>query len=165
MSRGGAADEEEPESAVAAAGAARGKVVSAMMRKHLVESMVPVLVDLKRLLEAGRHPLLSELMATLRALLKDHKHEVGHPWSTNRLSPAPHLSADALGDSHWSPLSYITNGTDGSWAYGQWMLKMATEDCAVCVTLVWSTEARWRPCRLRTSWCRTGCWRRSCSTT
>ena len=118
MSRGGAADEEEPESAVAAAGAARGKVVSAMMRKHLVEGMVPVLVDLKRLLEAGRHPLLIELMATMRALLLDHKHEVGHLWSTKRVFPALHLSANHLKTLIPVQLHHYWDG----WKLGVWAM-------------------------------------------
>lgn len=52
------------------------QVVSAMMRKHLVESMVPILVELKRTLQAQKHPLLGDMMVTLRVLLKDHKTEV-----------------------------------------------------------------------------------------
>lgn len=47
-----------------------------MMKKHLVEGMVPVLVELKRMLEARRHSLLQQLMLTLRTLLRDHKTEV-----------------------------------------------------------------------------------------
>lgn len=69
------ADDGEPESKAAAAGAAKGKVVSAMMRKHLVEGMVPIMAELKRLLESQRHPLLPALMLTMRTLLKDHKSE------------------------------------------------------------------------------------------
>jgi hypothetical protein len=42
-----------------------------------VESLVPVLVELKRVLEAARSALLGELLATLRTLLRDHKAEVG----------------------------------------------------------------------------------------
>ena len=37
---------------------------------------MPVIIDLKRLLEARRHPLLGDLMAAIRALLKDYKSEV-----------------------------------------------------------------------------------------
>jgi hypothetical protein len=37
---------------------ARGKVISALMKRHLVESVVPVLVELRRLLMEVRHPLL-----------------------------------------------------------------------------------------------------------
>jgi hypothetical protein len=47
-----------------------------MMKKYLAEGMVPVLLELKRLLEARRSPLLGDLLATLRALLKEHRSEV-----------------------------------------------------------------------------------------
>lgn len=83
VGRGAAADEDEAECQAAAAGAAKGKVVSAMMRKHLVERMVPIFVELKRMLEARRHPLLQSLMLTLRVLLKDHKNEAGHLRTTS----------------------------------------------------------------------------------
>lgn len=73
-SRGAAAAGEDDAENPAAA--AKGKVVSAMMRKHLVEGIVPVMVELKRLLEAKNHPLLSQLMLAMRVLLKDHKSEV-----------------------------------------------------------------------------------------
>ena len=74
-------------------GAAKSKVVGAMMRKHLVEAGIPVLAELKRMLEAQRHRLLGPLMNTLQVLLKDHKHEV-HPTAVviavvmHRLRPA-----------------------------------------------------------------------------
>lgn len=38
---------------------------------------MPVLVELNRALEAAHSPLLGELLATLRTLLRDHKAEVG----------------------------------------------------------------------------------------
>ncbi len=47
-----------------------------MMKKHLVEGVVPVLIDLKRNLEGLRHWLLGDLLTCIRALLKDHKNEV-----------------------------------------------------------------------------------------
>ena len=47
-----------------------------MMKKHLVEGVVPVLIELKRSLEGLRHWLLGDLLTCIRALLKDHKHEV-----------------------------------------------------------------------------------------
>lgn len=70
-----AAAEEEEASAQAAEGAAKGRLVSAMMKKYLAEGMVPVLLELKRCLEATRHPLLGDLLAAFRALLRDHKNE------------------------------------------------------------------------------------------
>ena len=75
-SKGSAADSEEPGSLETAAGAAKGRAVSAVMKRYLVEKMLPILVELKRLLEARQHPLLGDLMTTLTTLLKDHKAEV-----------------------------------------------------------------------------------------
>ena len=76
MASKGAADEDEAASAGFMAHAAKGRLVSSMMKKYLAEAMVPMLLELKRALEAARHPLLGQLLATLRALLKEHKHEV-----------------------------------------------------------------------------------------
>eukprot|EP00873_Tetraselmis_striata_P004786 jgi/Tetstr1/425050/TSEL_015515.t1 len=68
------------EEGAAAGGEAMGVLkrglVSGMMKKHLVEAVVPVLVELKRQLEAAHHPLMSALRATFCALLKDYKAEV-----------------------------------------------------------------------------------------
>lgn len=47
-----------------------------MMKKHLVEGVVPVLIELKRTLEGLCHWLLGDLLTCIRALLKDHKSEV-----------------------------------------------------------------------------------------
>ncbi|KAK9845075.1 hypothetical protein WJX74_010283 [Apatococcus lobatus] len=66
----------EEQTGKAAMGAAKSKVVGAMMRKHLVEAGIPVLAELKRMLEAQRHRLLGPLMATLQVLLRDHKNEI-----------------------------------------------------------------------------------------
>lgn len=74
--KGGAAAGDEPNDAAAAVGAARGRVVSSMMRKHLVAAVVPVALQLKRQLEEARHVLLGDLMVALASLLADHKHEV-----------------------------------------------------------------------------------------
>ena len=72
-----AADDDEPSAAAAAAvGAAKGRLVSAMMKKHLCEAVVPVLIELKRLLERRRHALLGDLMVCIAAMLRDYKHEV-----------------------------------------------------------------------------------------
>ncbi|KIY91854.1 Condensin-2 complex subunit D3 [Monoraphidium neglectum] len=59
-----------------AAARARGRLVSAMMKRHLVESVVPVMVELRRLLGEARSPLMGDLMATFSALLKEYKGEV-----------------------------------------------------------------------------------------
>ncbi|KAF6260358.1 non-SMC mitotic condensation complex subunit 1-domain-containing protein [Scenedesmus sp. NREL 46B-D3] len=87
-SRLAAQDEDEPTqpsqatagggsaTAAEAAARARGKLVSALMKRHLVEQVVPVLVELRRLLAELRHPLLVELMGCFAALLKEYKSEV-----------------------------------------------------------------------------------------
>ncbi|WIA29655.1 hypothetical protein OEZ86_012141 [Tetradesmus obliquus] len=62
--------------AAEAAARARGKLVSALMKRHLVEQVVPVLVELRRLLAELKHPLLVELMGCFAALLKEYKSEV-----------------------------------------------------------------------------------------
>ncbi|GAB4813688.1 hypothetical protein N2152v2_000734 [Parachlorella kessleri] len=68
---------EDPDADPAAAvGAAKGKLVSAMMKKHLVEGVVPVIIELKRAMEAARHPLLGDLMAATAAMLRDYKNEI-----------------------------------------------------------------------------------------
>ena len=72
----GAAEEDEVATAGSVASAAKGKLVSSMMKKYLAEAMVPMLLELRRALEAARHPLLGQLLATLASLLKEHKHEV-----------------------------------------------------------------------------------------
>jgi len=72
----GTAEEEEVPTAGSMAHAAKGKLVSSMMKKYLAEAMVPMLLELKRTLEVARHPLLGQLLATLASLLKEHKNEV-----------------------------------------------------------------------------------------
>lgn len=73
------ADAEDPGTQAAASAqvaAAKGRLMGSMMRKHLLEQVVPVLVELHRQLTASRHPLLGALMQAAAALLKEHKDEV-----------------------------------------------------------------------------------------
>ncbi|GLC77673.1 hypothetical protein PLESTF_001971200 [Pleodorina starrii] len=56
---------------------ARGKLVGAMMKKHLAESVVPLMVELRYMLQAQKHPLLGSLMLCMASLLRDFKSEVG----------------------------------------------------------------------------------------
>ncbi|EFJ45782.1 hypothetical protein VOLCADRAFT_118285 [Volvox carteri f. nagariensis] len=55
---------------------ARGKLVGAMMRKHLVDSVMPLMVELRYMLQAQKHPLLGSLMLCMATLLRDYKSEV-----------------------------------------------------------------------------------------
>jgi hypothetical protein len=70
-------DEDVEEDAAATAMAdARGKLVSSIMKKNLMENVVPTLIELRALLTDKRSPLAGTLMATLRVLLKDYKSEI-----------------------------------------------------------------------------------------
>ena len=60
----------------AIAGAAKRRVVAAMMKKFLADEMLPVLLELRGVLAAARSPLAGALSATLMALLAEHKSEV-----------------------------------------------------------------------------------------
>ncbi|KAG2440678.1 hypothetical protein HYH02_010257 [Chlamydomonas schloesseri] len=73
---GAADDDAEPSATQEDATRARGKLVGAMMRKHLAESVVPLMVELRYLLQAQKHPLLGSLMLCLASLLRDYKSEV-----------------------------------------------------------------------------------------
>jgi condensin-2 complex subunit D3 len=56
--------------------AAKGKVISAMMKKHLVDTIVPLVIELKRILEAQKSPLLGILLNFACAVLKEYKEEI-----------------------------------------------------------------------------------------
>ncbi|CAI5528622.1 unnamed protein product [Closterium sp. Naga37s-1] len=60
----------------ALANALKGRVVTQLMKKNLVENTIPVLIELKRLLEAQTSPLQGALMACLRCLFKEYKEEI-----------------------------------------------------------------------------------------
>lgn len=55
--------------------AARGRVVSQVVKKNLIQNAVPIFIELKRLLESKNSPLIGSLMECLRVLLKDYKNE------------------------------------------------------------------------------------------
>ncbi|GLI65850.1 hypothetical protein VaNZ11_009480, partial [Volvox africanus] len=78
--RFGAAAEDDAEQLTGTqedAAKARGKLVGAMMRKHLTESVVPLMVELRYMLQAQKHPLLGSLMLCMASLLREHKSEIG----------------------------------------------------------------------------------------
>ncbi|GIL49185.1 hypothetical protein Vafri_5652 [Volvox africanus] len=77
--RFGAAAEDDAEQLTGTqedAAKARGKLVGAMMRKHLTESVVPLMVELRYMLQAQKHPLLGSLMLCMASLLREHKSEI-----------------------------------------------------------------------------------------
>lgn len=65
--------EDEQESAMTAA---KGKLLSKIVKKNILENIVPILIELKHLLEKHRSPLLKYLMMYLKELLKDFKSEL-----------------------------------------------------------------------------------------
>lgn len=58
------------------AAAARGGAVTQAVKKGLVQNMIPIFIELKRLLESKNSPLIGSLMECLRVLLKDYKNEI-----------------------------------------------------------------------------------------
>ncbi|KAK4742661.1 hypothetical protein SAY87_000662 [Trapa incisa] len=80
-SRGATSDSPEMEedagdSSGVASSAAKGRVLSQAVRKGLIQNMIPIFIELKRLLEGKNSPLIGSLMDCLRHLLKDYRHEV-----------------------------------------------------------------------------------------
>ncbi|GAQ85855.1 condensin complex subunit 1 [Klebsormidium nitens] len=82
------ADDDAPDDgaggAAAAAAAAKGRLVSAVMKKNLMENVVPILIELKRVLEEARSPLLGPLMECIRSLLKEYKAELDDIFAADR---------------------------------------------------------------------------------
>lgn len=68
-------DEEGGESGGALT-AARGRVVTQVAKKNLIQNAIPIFIELKRLLESKNSPLTGCLMECLRVLLKDYKNEI-----------------------------------------------------------------------------------------
>ncbi|XP_054821462.1 uncharacterized protein LOC129320202 [Prosopis cineraria] len=56
--------------------AARGKIITQVVKKGLIQNTVPVFIELKRILESKNSPLTGSLMECLRVLLKDYKNEI-----------------------------------------------------------------------------------------
>mmetsp|Transcript_25687 Transcript_25687/g.64635 ORF Transcript_25687/g.64635 Transcript_25687/m.64635 type:complete len:1390 (-) Transcript_25687:1856-6025(-) len=55
---------------------ARGKIFSRLARKNLMENVVPILAELKRLLERMHSPLLRHLLSALTEMTRDYKEEI-----------------------------------------------------------------------------------------
>ncbi|PON80371.1 Condensin subunit 1/Condensin-2 complex subunit D [Parasponia andersonii] len=70
------AEIEEDGDGSASAAAARGKAITQAVKKGLIQNMIPIFIELKRLLEGKNSPLIGSLMECLRVLLKDYKNEI-----------------------------------------------------------------------------------------
>ncbi|RWW16055.1 hypothetical protein BHE74_00046110 [Ensete ventricosum] len=69
-------DDDGGESAGSVVHAARGRVVTQVAKKNLIQIAVPVFIELKQLLQSKNSPLSGCLMECLRILLKDYKNEI-----------------------------------------------------------------------------------------
>lgn len=68
-------NDEEGGDSEASAAAARGRAATQAVRKGLIQTTIPIFIELKRLLES-KNPLIGSLMECLRILLKDYKNEI-----------------------------------------------------------------------------------------
>lgn len=69
-------EEEGADNGVASMAAARGKAITQVVKKGLIQNTVPIFIELKRLLESKNSPLIGSLTECLRILLKDYKNEI-----------------------------------------------------------------------------------------
>lgn len=75
-------DEEEMAAAVIAK--MNKNLISKVMKKNLIENVVPIVTSLKLILETKRSPVLKELMLYLRELIKDYKSEIQQILGTDK---------------------------------------------------------------------------------
>jgi condensin-2 complex subunit D3 len=54
----------------------RGKLLGTVLKKHMTENVVPIIIELKRTLEKRRSPLLKQLMLYLQLILSEYKSEI-----------------------------------------------------------------------------------------
>ena len=100
-------DDEPPAGAAAGGGGgglpeaavrARSKLVSALMKRHLVEGVVPVMVELRRMLTEEKHPLLADLMRCFASLLKEYKGEIEEILVADKLVGGDGADSDDSGE-------------------------------------------------------------------
>ena len=56
--------------------AAKKQIISGVVKKNVIENIIPIIIALKHKLEAARSPLMHELFSYLRKLMDDYKNEV-----------------------------------------------------------------------------------------
>ncbi|KAJ8050994.1 Condensin-2 complex subunit D3 [Holothuria leucospilota] len=67
---------EEMEMAQAVMNQAKTKLISQVVKKNVIENIVPVVIALKQMLAKLRSPLMRYLMLFLKELMKDYRHEI-----------------------------------------------------------------------------------------
>lgn len=78
------AAEEEEDARVVAASKAKNALVSKIVRKNVVENIVPIVIGLKGFLEYQRSPLMKGLMVYLREVMKDFSTEIADVMAADR---------------------------------------------------------------------------------
>ena len=75
-----ASDNDEPETdedrANMVMNAAKKQIISGVVKKNVMENVIPIIIGLKHKLEAAKSPLISDLFQYLRKLMEDYKNEV-----------------------------------------------------------------------------------------
>ncbi|CAB4038407.1 Hypothetical predicted protein, partial [Paramuricea clavata] len=75
---------DEGDEAGAAMANARTKFLTQVVKKNMIENIVPIIIELKNLLEKQRSPLLKDLMLCLKEIMKDYRAEVQDVLSADR---------------------------------------------------------------------------------
>ena len=70
--------------AAAVAAAAKGMVLATIARKNVVESIVPIAMELKRFFEKQRSPLQRDLTLLFKVLMQDYKKEMSDIFAANK---------------------------------------------------------------------------------
>ncbi|EDO46571.1 predicted protein, partial [Nematostella vectensis] len=84
--RAKAADEmaDEGDDAGAAIVQARNKFLTQVLKKNMIENIIPIIIELKHMFEKHRSPMLGHLMAYLKEVMKDYRDEVQDVLSGDR---------------------------------------------------------------------------------
>lgn len=55
---------------------AKGRILNKLVKKNMVENIIPIVTELKILLQSKHSPLLKDLMAYLADMMKEYKNEI-----------------------------------------------------------------------------------------
>ncbi|XP_031558321.1 condensin-2 complex subunit D3-like isoform X2 [Actinia tenebrosa] len=75
---------DEGDAAGAALVQARTKFLTQVLKKNMIENIIPIIIELKHMLEKQRSPLLKDLLAYLKEVMKDYRNEVQEVLSVDK---------------------------------------------------------------------------------
>lgn len=75
---------DEGDMAGAAIVAARNKFLTQVLKKNMIENIIPIIIELKHMLEKKHSPLLKDLMSCLKEVMKDYRSEVQEVLSADK---------------------------------------------------------------------------------